>query len=203
MPQLLDLVTLVAPFAPNVPAFTAANAIREAARTFYGAVPALTEFVEVETEVGVMDYDIYSSYVDTEVTAILGVERSPFDKLTYVSDVGRVQSDGKPYRYTTLRTRQVRLLPTPNSVETLRIQVALRPTFDASEIDDEAFNYDAEIIKYGAISILKSQPNTDWSAPQDAAYFRRDFEGMMNDRRIEIAQSHNTEQLTANVNNFL
>ena len=105
MPQLLDMGTLIAPFAQNVPAFTAANAIREAARTFFGAVPVLREWVELETELGDYRYELYPVEPDTEIAQILCVKRDDFDHLDHRNDFAQTNLHGTPNRYTTAADR--------------------------------------------------------------------------------------------------
>lgn len=203
MRQLLDMVTLVAPFVPNVPAFTAANAIKEAARTFYGTVPALREIVEIDVEPGQAKCDIYPTMIDAEISHIHGVKRSDFDELQYVGSLGVVETTGIPSRYTTQGKRQIHLIPTPKSAETLFVDVSIKPSFNAQYLDNDAFNEDAEILKYGAIAILKSQPNVDWSAPDEVSFYQQEFQSLMNERRIEIAHKFNDQPLQAKIPKFL
>lgn len=186
MPQLLDMVTLVAPFTPNVPAFTAAGAIREAARHFFKETFAYQLELEVEVEPGVSKYPIDLFCTDVEIVSTLSLKNEDGKPLSHLPKEPEREVEGTPTGYIGSFDRNIIFHPTPKEAQTLKVTVAVRPRFDAEEISDEVFEIDAEALRWGALAILKKQPGTDWFSPSEIQYYESLFLEAINKRSYEV-----------------
>lgn len=203
MALFTDLVILVAPFASNVPDFTAGNAIRESARQFFREAWGMQQEVPINVVAGTNVYAVPTADANTEVVALLGIKRSEYDQLNQLQQDAPVKITGKPTGYLGEFDRKVKLIPAPDTDETLTATVAVRPTFNAASIDDDAFSYHAEAIRYGALAILKSQAGTDWHAPQEIDYYTGLFNQAIADRRAEILLNNQPNNLQIHIPEFV
>lgn len=181
-----SLTTLVAPYTPNIPAFTAANAIRESARDFFRHVFAYQQEIELCVTAGESVYDIdgYDQFV--EVVSILEVKRGENDVLTQAQQYDKKTGTGTPRYYIGRTNRSIKLMPIPKEDEELTVTVAVRPTFSAPVIDRCAFDDNAEAIRWGALALLKKHPNTDWFSPDEVAYYENLFLDAKNKKADEV-----------------
>lgn len=85
--------------------------------------------------------------------------------------------EGEPRYFTQLVKTDIRLVPSPleSVADGLRCLVALRPTNDAREVDDNIFAWWAEPIGYGARARLKTNPGQQYYDPAAAAVDRNMF----------------------------
>ena len=198
-----SLTTLVAPYAPNVPAFTAANAIREAARDFLRHVFACQREVSVCVTAGEAKCEVYADDFDTEVVSILEIKRSDSDVLIQMPSDNRDTVSGKPTHYIGKFDRAVKLFPVPKEDEELIATIAVRPTFSATGMDDYTFEDNAEAIRFGALAILKRQPNTAWSSPSEVPYYENLFLDAKNKKAEEITHANMPNNLRMEIPSFL
>lgn len=67
------------------------------------------------------------------------------------------------------------LVPTPDAGGTLSLEVILKPSVDATGIDDAIFNEFREAIVHGALCRLMLSPKKPYSDPALAAYHQQQF----------------------------
>ncbi len=202
MPQLLDMVTLVAPFAPNVPAFTAANAIRDAARHFFKETFAYQMEVELDAEPGVKKYPLDLFCSDVEIVSTLEIKKANGKPLNHLPKEPEQDVEGSPIGYLGSFDRHVVLYPTPNEAQTLTVKVAVRPRFDAEEIEDSVFGVNAEGLRWGALAILKKQPGTDWFSPAEVGYYEGLFLDAINKRAYEVRLNNMPNNMRLDIPSF-
>ena len=198
-----SLFTLVAPYTPNVPAFTAANAIREAARDFFRHVFAYQREIEICVIEGEAKYKIEPYDAHTEVVSILEVKRSDSDVLTQMTKGNRDTYSGKPSHYIGTFDRTIKLYPVPNNDEELTVTIAVRPTFQAPIIEREVFDDNAEAIRWGALAILKKQPGTGWFSPEEVTYYENLFLDAKNQKAAEITHGNMPNNMRMEIPSFL
>lgn len=198
-----DMVTLVAPYAPNVPAFTAGNAIKDAARHFFRVVHAMQEEVSINVIAVQPEYDITPSDSETEVVAILGVKRSDTDLLRFVQSDRHANYEGEPREYTGKFGKKIKLTPIPDKNETLTVSIAVKPAFNATQIPDLAFEENAEALRAGALSILKRHPGTEWYAPNEVSYYEQLFREAIERKAEEILLNNMPGNIKLDIPEFL
>lgn len=198
-----SLTTLVAPYTPNVPAFTAATAIREATRDFLRHVFAYQMEIEISVEAGEAKYKIEPYDVNTEVVSILEVRRSDSDVLIQSQYDPRNTHSGKPSHFIGTFDRTIKLLPMPDADEELTVRIAVRPTFSARTIESSVFDDNAEAIRWGALAILKKHPNTEWFSPDEVAYYENLFLDAKNQKAAEITLNNMPNNMRMDIPNFL
>ena len=198
-----SLSTLVAPYTPNVPAFTAANAIREAARDFLRHVFAYQREIEICVIEGEAKYKIEPYDAHTEVVSILEVKRSDSDVLTQMQKENRDTYSGKPSHYIGTFDRTIKLFPVPNKDEELTVTIAVRPTFQAPIIDRAVFDDNAEAFRWGALAILKKHPGTEWFSPEEVPYYENLFLEAKNKKAEEIRLGNMPNNMKLEIPSFL
>jgi hypothetical protein len=198
-----SLSTLVAPYAPNVPAFTAANAIREAARDFLRHVFACQREVSVCVTAGEAKCEVYADDFDTEIVSILEIKRSESDVLIQMPSEVRDAFSGKPTHYIGKFDRAVKLFPVPKEDEELIAVVAVRPTFSAQGMDECTFEDNAEAIRWGALAILKKHPGTAWFSPEEVPYYENLFLDAKNKKAEEIRLGNMPNNMKLEIPSFL
>ncbi|MGE6418039.1 hypothetical protein ACQKDY_09945 [Alteromonas macleodii] len=198
-----SLSTLVAPYAPNVPAFTAANAIREAARDFLRHVFAYQREVEVYVYEEESKYEIDLCNDDIEIVSILEVKRSESDVLTQMKKDIRDTCIGRPSHYIGTFDRKIKFHPAPNKDEELTVTVAVRPTFQAPVIDRAVFDDNAEAFRWGALAILKKHPGTGWFSPEEVPYYENLFLEAKNKKAEEIRLGNMPNNMKLEIPSFL
>lgn len=69
----------------------------------------------------------------------------------------------------------LQLVPIPTANATLSLNVALKPTFDATGIDDDMFTQYRDAIVHGALAKLMLSPNKPYTNAQLAQYHQQQF----------------------------
>lgn len=190
MARFDELRQLVAAFAPNVPDFVAANAIREAARMFFRQTQSYKVDIEVALCERVNDvlFDLFEDEV--EVVSFLSAEHDEFDKLALITSPASANTIGKPRYLLPLNKSTGKVYPTPDKDYYITVKASVRPKFDAASIDDEVFSENEEALRYGALSILKAQNQTDWFSPEEVQYYTDLFKKEVNKKVIEAHNAH-------------
>ena len=203
MARFDDMARVLKPFAPNLPDFTGGNALRDAARRYFQEVHAyqVDDFIGVIP--GISGYDVDDPDDNVEVVSVLGLQRSEWDKLSPLSQPPSYRVTGQPRHFYGHRSEQIRVFPEPEKAETLTVIYAVRPAFDAEEMDTKVMQDNIDALKYGALAILKGQPQVEWSAPDEVGYYQQLFDQEVNARRIEAMTSGVSYQTTAQIPDFL
>lgn len=198
-----SLSTLVAPYVPNVPAFTAANAIREAARDFFRHVFAFQQEIEISVIDGEAKYPIEPDDNFVEVVSILSVKRSDSDILTHLSRDEHSQSKGRPRGYVGEHNKTLKLIPIPDKEEYLTVTLAVRPKFTAPAMDRDVYEENAEALRFGALAILKKHPGTEWFSPEEVPYYENLFLDAKNKKADEVRLGNMPNNMKLEIPSFL
>ena len=202
MANFSDLLTLVAPFAQGVPVFTAERALREAARQYFREVP----LYQVEDQIGLMPgvavYDIDEPDYDCEVIGVDSIKRDAYTPLNEMAGMPSTKRSGKPNGYF-VANREIRFYPEPEKAEVLTVNYICRPSRDAQGIPDQLLDECQEALRVGALSLLKAQPDTDWSNQAEVAYYSQLFQQEINERKVQILSSPQHSSPSAMIGRFI
>lgn len=194
--NLSSLIGLVTPYCPNVPDFVFEGAILECARDYFDKTKSWIVQGSLTAPAGTNLFTIDAPESNMVVVSIDSVELvDSGQQLEPVPQVNNFPVQSTPTCYALLRRDTIKLYPTPKSSTNLTINIAVKPTFAATEIDDQIFEDNAEAIKNGTIAILKRQVGTDWYDPEAANYFQRQYELGIGDKKLEMQTNFNPNAL--------
>jgi hypothetical protein len=198
MAKFAELRSLVSAYAPNVPDFVAGNAIREAARRFFRATRSYTVEVDVPLLAGlnIGELDLFNNSI--EIVSILKV-----DTLKQVERVPEATATGTPRYFIGADRLNIKVYPTPSIGVVLSAVVAVRPTFNATDLDDALVSENEEALRYGALEILKSQVATEWHSPEEIQYYGNLFTQQINQKRIDVHKRYVDSTLTVSFPSYL
>jgi len=202
MARFDELTHMVSPFAPNVPPFVAATAIRDGARDYFRSVHAHIEEVSIVISAGQDTVIIEPDSNGTEILAITEVQTNDYSKLKKVQSIG-VKIDGVPNSYMGVSTGTIRVAPVPKVNTTLIVKLALRPTYSATDIEDELLSSNEDGIRYSALARLKRQPATDWYSPEEVGYYQSLFDQEVGQKRIAIMNGGLSGNITMKIPDFM
>lgn len=183
----------VLPFAPECPETVAVNAIRNACIEFcqkslywlYDHDP-LTVMAGVSTyTLEVPDYTTPAVVTDAWYDNLV-LEPRGADELRKGYAYDWRSMEGSPQFFTQELPGEVILVPTPLVTLTsgLNMIVALKPTRDSVDIDDNIYENWAEGISYGARSKLLALPGQTFSDPSSAAAYAALFTNAIGQAKI-------------------
>jgi len=202
MAKFEELHTLVSAYAPNVPDFVAGNAIREAARQFFRK----THSYIVCTPVGLSEGEnigVVEPYeADIEILATLSIELDGEPITVKTALPHYVNQSGKPRYYIGDTKDQVMFYPTADKPYDMVARIAVRPSFTATELDDELVSENEEALRYGALMILKSQVATEWFSPEEISYYKNLFDQQINQKRIDALKRFTNVTPTVPIRSF-
>tara|TARA_R110002167_G_scaffold91458_1_gene246096 strand:- start:168002 stop:168583 length:582 start_codon:yes stop_codon:yes gene_type:complete len=193
---------MVAPFASTVPPFVAANAIRDGARDYFRSVHAHTGEVTITILAGSDRAIVEPDSDETEILAISEVKFNDFNVLRKVQSIG-CEISGPPSAYMGIGNSTIRVSPIPKVDTNLIVKLALRPTFAATEIEDEILLNNEEGIRYAALVRLKRQPSTEWHSPSEVEYYSSLFNQEVGQKRIEMLNGGLDGNLTMKIASFM
>lgn len=144
--------------------------------------------------------------VDKVMQMWLAGERVPPTTADYIDDSGYVERGStyraSPYTFLQKDARTFSLAPTPQ--ETVRngvvMRVAIKPTRDATEVEDILFDDYAEVIGWGAKYRLLLSPGKEYSNPQHASVFKGLYDHAMSRTRVRVTKNHTRAQMTVRLN---
>jgi hypothetical protein len=99
---------------------------------------------------------------------------------------------GTPKFYLQQVLEKLILCPIPDEdlADAITALVSVRPSLDATDIDDAIFDKYVEEIAWGAKARLFAMPNTDWFSPDGAAYNKRLFESCIARVAVLVDKGH-------------
>jgi hypothetical protein len=209
-----DFTSLLAPSVPGCPTPVVTNYVRRAAREVCERTLAwrYTAASQVLTA-GDLDY-AYQPDTDTEVHAILSakVNDNPISVVPY-SVIGGLyplwpdtdaDRRGQPLYITQFSPTTYHVAPCPNAAETytLNMTVALKPTLDATGMDEEIADELESAIQHGALQHLLVLPEKPWSDRELAAYHAKQYIFTISERRARTNVGAGGGALTARGSSF-
>lgn len=171
-----DFYDMVLPDLPGVLNANVDIALRQSAIEFFTRTGAWRVWLDAQTTVlgqDVYDYDLPSgAQVDRLLRAKLGAEYLPVlrpdqanDSATGVLDMERVQ---------------FRLLPTPPEALEVATEVSLKPTQDATGLNDEHYSQYQGAIVHGALAKLMLSPKKPYTDPATGGVHAAAFDAACN-----------------------
>jgi hypothetical protein len=183
-------------YAPDVPEFIALNAIRNASIEFceksrywqadIAPVPLEANKYEyvVQTPPDTKFVDIVEAYADEVL--LIPKSSEELSRIYRYTDWRSVE--GMPAYITRINYPAVQLVPYLTSVtgQQLSLRVALAPTRDAAEIDQEIYEQFLEYISFGARARLYSTPKQAYYDKASAMDYMRMFRAGINEARTRV-----------------
>lgn len=194
------LVPTIAASAPGCPTPTIIKYVRDAAieaceRTLYwryrtGAI-SLTplqstyNYPAIVDGVTTLDVDIHAvfgaAFVDGPALRPLTLEAA----LQQFPQWDATSQASQPQAFCQLNTTQYIVLPKPEtgSAYTITLTVALKPTKDATGMDEDVLNELEDVIVHNTLQRLLILPNQNWSDRESAGYHARQYLFKLTERR--------------------
>jgi hypothetical protein len=186
-------IPYVAVHAPGVPNLLIDQAVRRAAAEFCTVSKAYQADLDpILTVIGEPLYDVPVP-AGTKLVLPARVTCESADMYPTRGDLlpagWRASSNGTPHQYVIDALPQILVYPTPNTTnQKIYVRAVLRPSEDATEIDDAVAERYREGIAHGALQHLHMVPGKPWSDPNAAAYHRQMFHSHITAARIEADQ---------------
>jgi hypothetical protein len=167
---VLDLIPSVAALAPSAPEPLVIRAYIDSAREFFRKTMAWVDQVDIDsvgatTDEYLLDLGDHKEVVDGVFVRYQNDEKG-LTKITRASMVMRsTTTDNRP-RWYRVTGKKLHLGPntgTDVSAEITAILLSLRPTLEATEIDDEVAEKFHEYLEAGALYRLLTMPNKPWT----------------------------------------
>jgi len=183
-------------YVPDVPEIIALDAIRNAAiefceRTRYlqadlSPVPLVAN--QAEYIVPVPAYMKFVDIVEAYVDNVLLIPRASEEIARVYRHTDWRTAEGQPYYITRITYPKVQLVPyfTEVNGQTLNMRVALAPTRDASEVDQELYEQFLEYIAFGARGRLYGTPKQPYFDRTAASDYMRMFRHGINEVRTRV-----------------
>lgn len=168
----------VQPHVPGCPEITIEAHLQESAVDFCERSGVWRYDLESDfTSRNLSDYEIFlPNNTALENILVLYLDQFP---LTKVVDSNHFMSSeagtGRPSYYSIYQDTFVRFYPTPDDKYTFEGVVTLKPTLDATGVEDFIYNTHGRAIACGALSKLLYIPGKEWTNPELAAYYRMKF----------------------------
>lgn len=186
----------VVQFVPDVPEFVAVNAVRNAAIEFCEKTRCIQAdldpipLVDNESTYSVLPppdtkfVDIVEAYVDG--TLLIPRSSEELARIYRLSDWRTVE--GSPFYITRMNYPEVMLVPQPKLAngKKLNLRVALAPTRDAAEIDEQVYEQFLEYIAFGARARLYGTPKQPYFDKAAATDYARQFRAGIHEVRTRV-----------------
>lgn len=116
-----------------------------------------------------------------------------------------IDATGEPECFYMVGEMAIKILPTPSDADigkVMRIKSSFIPTFDAVSLPSEFIERYAEALIAGAKAYLMAMPNKPWSNPTLAAYYKQQFDMLVDRARIEVDMSFSPGSLKVSPRKF-
>lgn len=191
MAAITDFFPRLLPYVPACPDPVAQQALVDSAIHFCEKSLAYRYTPDpVQTEAGISQYD-FDLPASTDISRIIWLKIDGYE----VADVAQEQlrtlrdrDDTKPTRYYVTQNESealINLHPTPDDVYDLTMSLALRPTRNATRVEDDLYTYWQDAIIAGALYRLMQIPDQPFSDPVNAAFYGRRAAVLTNNARNE------------------
>ena len=209
MTAIVDLMPFIMPFVRDCSTPAATAAARFAAIEFYAKslwqqewLEAIDLVVDQPTyEIELQQHTVAATVLRVEVDNInLPLTFATKDRLDQMYGKRWTDLSGTPRFVTQLTSMDVTLVPAPNYESInydinsppaqMRLLVAIQPTPDATEIDDDVFNYYAEGLAYGARARLLETAGQPYYDPTSAPFCWQRFYAAVGDAKARRMREH-------------
>ena len=209
MTAIVDLMPFILPFVRDCSTPAASAAARFACIEFYAKSLWQQEWLEpVDLMDGQATYEIELQQ-HTVAATVMRIEidniSNPMvfvtkDRLDQLYGKDWTTRTGTPHYATQLTAADVTLMPCPDAASInydaaqppaqMRLLVAIQPTPDATEIDDDVFNYYAEGLAYGARARLLETAGQPYYDPNAAPFCWSRFYAAVSDAKARRMRDH-------------
>lgn len=179
----------------------AVNALRLSCIEFYQKSWIKKALIDATTVVGQSAYTITpptgfevcgvsAVFVDGRRLAKISNESLTFRTNNWRTDNGAISG------FQVSETMQVVLLPTPETVQTIQVEVALRPSSTSTAIDTAVYTQWAEAITSGAKARLMAMPSRPYSSPEHSVAYRAQFHAAISEAKWAAIKGGTNANLT-------
>lgn len=194
--QLSDFAKYVRPGVPGCPEPILLDAIQSAAIDFCTKTEILTEILELDLVIDQVTYPVTPTDARLYPAQLRAVLKNdlPIDPTTaarYASSSER-KTPGSPTKYYAPAKNQVTFSPIPSAVETLELDVVLRPARDTTEVPDVLLEEWGEVIGAGAQARLLEMPAAAWFNADLSQYKKGLYDQGVATAAAEVAQGNTT-----------
>lgn len=136
----------------------------------------------------------YAKYADN---------KRPLSKANHPLAFDNGVTSARPCYYAGNIASELMVYPMPTAALDIIVSVSLQPNRGSYEIPDNLFNEHSDALVNGALSYLLSMPNKEWTNPNEAAKYSRDFQRAIVATRTRIAQGGNGQSGRMRAPSFL
>lgn len=182
MTPIADITSYIATEIPDAMTLLIEREILQAARKFFERTKIWKETQESQSTVAAQaNYDVFMPD-DTEVVTwdyvmYDGYDLDPVTEYELTSEQSLWRDiTGTPSSYVTnIRTKSMRLYPTPNAVGTIKYELTLKPSISAATLPDFAIQQFQDVIVDGTLARMYGQAGRSWYNPDESAKRMRMF----------------------------
>ena len=194
MAALADFAKYVRPEVPGCPEPLITDAVLRACIDFCTRTELLSEIIELPTEATVATYAITPTDPELYPARLRNVLKNklPLDKTDAATHaVSRERHDSRsPEKYFAPTRKQITFAPVPDSVETIELDLVLRPDRDATTVPDVLFDEWATAIASGAKSLLQMMEGSAWANAALGAYHKTNYDADVATAAVQAAMGN-------------
>jgi hypothetical protein len=189
---LEDFAKYVRPEVPDCPDILIADALLRTCIDFCTRTELLSEIVELVTSATLATYPVTPTDADlypARLRAVIDANGLPLEKTDAASYALRTDRNeaGSPLVYFAPTRNQLTFAPIPNAVETIELDVVLRPTRTATVVPDVLYDEWASTIAHGAKGLLLAMGGMPWGNLQQAALYGLAYDADVRTATVEAA----------------
>ena len=180
-----DFLPLAKPHIPGCPDITLKAYLAIAAADFFAQTQLWRDNIDpIFTANNVVEYDLGADALVENIIAVVTDEREL--KRTDVRDIEpeRFTETGPPTHYWIHSDNTIRLFPIPTERVKLRLIAVLKPSRDATGVEDWIYETWADAIIAGAVSRLAVIPGKEWTDINLAEYNKKQYQRAVDTARI-------------------
>ena len=189
MAEFKEYTKYAASYCPKLPGIVFNRAMLSAAREYFTQTQSWKETVLINT---VAESDTYNIPAPVGTDLIDTIDRVTLNNkdLTPLPFEYNNENAGTPLYFATPTKSTMRFYPIPDESAAVTVTLNLKPAFTTTEMPDAIFNEHFEGLLAGCIAEIKRMPG-DWYDPQAASMHRREFEQLIDKKRIELMRGSN------------
>lgn len=180
-----EFLPLIIPHLPGCPNASIKTYLALAARDFFEKTYLWQDDIDAITvKPGQVEYDLDAEAEVEDVLAVVldgqQLDRTEFRLIPFE----RRDEVGQPRLYWIHADRTIRVFPTPDKPEVLKVSAVLKPARTSRGVEDWIYQTWADVIVNGAVAQLAIMPGKEWTDLGLAAMHRNMFEQAATNTRI-------------------
>lgn len=180
-----DFLPLVKPHIPGCPDITLKTYLAIVSSDFFAQTHIWRDDISpIITASGIVEYDLDAEVLVEAVTSVI-VDKTALQQtdMRLIPDDRRYDT-GRPTHYWIQSDTAIRLFPIPDDRITLRLTGVLKPSRDATGVEDWIYETWADAIVCGTIARLAAIPGKEWTDINLAEYNKKQYQQALANARI-------------------